>query len=107
MTDLATLPTRIDDIVRIHARRTPQACALVDNGRSWTYAELQDEVERRADWLRGLGVRAGDRVMLVGENCAVQIALLFAIARLDAWNVNVDNVVIGAASPLYGVTKAE
>ena len=23
----------------------------------------------------------------------------------DAWNVNVDNVVIGAASPLYGVTK--
>lgn len=25
----------------------------------------------------------------------------------DAWNTNVDNVVIGAASPLYGVTKAE
>ena len=90
MIDPATLPARISDIVRIRAQQSPFAPALVDSGRTWTYGELQDEVERRADWLRRLGVRAGDRVMLVSENCAVQVALLFAIARLDAWSVNVN-----------------
>ncbi len=90
MIDPATLPARISDIVRLHAQRTPLAPALVDGGRTWSYGELQGEVERRADWLCELGVRAGDRVMLVSENCAVQVALLFAIARLDAWSVNVN-----------------
>lgn len=90
MIDLATLPARIDDIVRIHAQRTPLASALVDGTRTWSYGELQQEVERQADRLRQLGVRAGDRVMLVSENCAAQVALLFAIARVDAWSVNVN-----------------
>ena len=90
MIDPATLPVRISDIVRIQAQRTPFAPALVDNGRTWTYGELQGEIERQADWLRQLGVRTGDRVMLVSENCAAQVALLFAIARIDAWSVNVN-----------------
>ncbi len=90
MIDPATLPPRISDIVRLHAQRTPLAPALVDGTCTWSYGELEHEVERRADWLCELGVRAGDRVMLVSENCAVQIALLFAIARLDAWSVNVN-----------------
>ncbi|MCD2515318.1 AMP-binding protein [Massilia sp. G4R7] len=87
MIDPATLPARICDILQRHP---PHAPALVDNGRTWTYGELRDEAERRAAWLRGLGVRAGDRVMLVSENCAAQVALLFAVARLDAWSVNVN-----------------
>ena len=87
MIDPATLPPRICDILQRHP---PHAPALVDGGRTWTYGELRHEAERRAAWLRGLGVRAGDRVMLVSENCAVQVALLFAIARLDAWSVNVN-----------------
>lgn len=90
MIDPATLPPRISDIVRLGAARGPQAPALVENGRSWTYAELQRETERYAALLRELGVRGGDRVMLVSENCVAQVALLFAIASLDAWSVNVN-----------------
>jgi long-chain acyl-CoA synthetase len=35
-------------------------------------------------------VQAGERVMLVSENCIAQVAALFAIASLDAWVVNVN-----------------
>lgn len=90
MIDPARLPTRLSDIVRRGARRAPGAPALADGGRTWTYAELEQETERYAGLLRGLGVRPGDRVMLVSENCMAQVALLFAIASLDAWSVNVN-----------------
>ena len=84
------MPQRISDIVRIQAARTPDAPAIAEGGRAWTYAELEREAARHAALLRELGVRAGDRVMLVSENCMAQVALLFAIARLDAWSVNVN-----------------
>ncbi|VXC58675.1 class I adenylate-forming enzyme family protein [Massilia sp. 9I] len=90
MIDPSSLPPRISDIVRRHAARTPDAPALVEGARTWSYGELQCEVERHAQQLRELGVRGGDRVMLVSENCVAQVALLFAIASLDAWSVNVN-----------------
>jgi len=90
MTDPASLPARISDIVRRNAEYRPHAPALVDAGRTWTHAQLQSEVQRYTQRLEDLGTRPGDRVMLIAENCATQVALLFAIARLDAWSVNVN-----------------
>jgi long-chain acyl-CoA synthetase len=77
-------------ICAILARGAPEAPALVDGATSWTYAQLNDAVTRHADALARAGVRAGDRVMVVSENCASQVALLFAIASLRAWIVNVN-----------------
>ncbi|KFI08572.1 class I adenylate-forming enzyme family protein [Massilia sp. BSC265] len=90
MIDPATLPSRISDILHCGARRAPDAPALAEGDRAWTYAELERETCRYAGLLRELGVRPGDRVMLVSENCMAQVALLFAIASLDAWGVNVN-----------------
>jgi acyl-CoA synthetase (AMP-forming)/AMP-acid ligase II len=87
---LAALPARIDAIVRRHAAATPDAPALREDGRTLSYGQLQGEIDACAVWLRGLGVRAGERVMLVSENCAAQVSALFAIASLDAWFVNVN-----------------
>ena len=87
---LAALPARISAIVRDGAARTPDASALHEDGRYWTYAQLAAEVDAHAALLRRLGVRAGDRVMVVGENCVAQVALIFAAADLDAWIVNVN-----------------
>jgi acyl-CoA synthetase (AMP-forming)/AMP-acid ligase II len=87
---LAALPTRIDAIVRAHARATPAAPALKEDGRTVSYAELAGEIDACAAWLRGMQVQAGERVMLVSENCIAQVAALFAIASLDAWFVNVN-----------------
>ncbi|MCS0630691.1 AMP-binding protein [Telluria mixta] len=91
---LASLPARIDaridSILRNAAARTPDAPALVDAGRTLTYRDLANLVDRRADQLRARGVRPGDRVLLASENCADQIALIFAAAGLKAWIVNVN-----------------
>lgn len=81
---------RISDILIHGASRTPHAPALVEDGVTWTYAQLLLEAETHAGLLRALDVRAGDRVMLVAENSVAQVALLFAAALVDAWSVSVN-----------------
>jgi acyl-CoA synthetase (AMP-forming)/AMP-acid ligase II len=87
---LAALPARIDAIVRRHARTAPDAPALREDGRTLGYRELENAIDACAAWLRELGVQAGERVMLVSENCVAQVAALFAIASRDACFVNVN-----------------
>jgi len=87
---LASLPARLSAIPAHWAARTPEAPALHEDGRHWTYAQLQHSVDSAAQLLHSLDVRAGDRLMVVGENCAQQVALIFAAASIDAWIVNVN-----------------
>jgi long-chain acyl-CoA synthetase len=93
---LAALPPRISAIARQRAAATPDAPALHEDGRFWTYAQLAEEVNTHLVLLRQLGIRAGDRVMVVGENSVAQVALIFAAAELDAWIVNVNARLSGA-----------
>jgi acyl-CoA synthetase (AMP-forming)/AMP-acid ligase II len=93
---LAALPARISAIVRERAALAPSAPALHQDGRLWSYAQLCEQVDWHAALLRQLGVRAGDRVMVVGENCVAQVALIFAAAEIDAWIVNVNARLSGA-----------
>ena len=87
---LAALPPRIDGIVTRQAVRMPAAEALREQDRAWTYAELAVATADAARQLAASGVRPGDRVLVIGENCAALVALLFGIARLDAWPVLVN-----------------
>jgi long-chain acyl-CoA synthetase len=81
---------RISDVVELWADRLPDHKAVVDPNGSWSYRVLGGIISQTADWLRGAGVRAGDRVMIVGENCREFAAVLLAVARLDAWPVPVN-----------------
>jgi long-chain acyl-CoA synthetase len=81
---------RISDVVRPWSDRLPDHQAVIDPTSSWTYRELEGVISRTADWLRGSGVRPGDRVMIVGENCREFAAVLLAVASLDAWPVPVN-----------------
>jgi acyl-CoA synthetase (AMP-forming)/AMP-acid ligase II len=87
---LAALPARIDAIPRSVAARTPDAPALRENGRTLSYAALVAEIDACAALLHGRGVRRGDRVLLVSENCIAQVALIFAASTLGAWIVNLN-----------------
>jgi len=87
---LDSLPARLSAIPERWAASTPDAPALHEGVRHWTYAQLRHSVEDAARLLRELEVRAGDRLMVVGENCALQVALIFAAAQIDAWIVNVN-----------------
>ena len=84
---LKNLPARIGDIVKPWAARLPDHPALVEASGVWTYAQLEAAIARAQSWLEDLGIRPGDRVMLVCENCRAFVAILLAITNLDAWPV--------------------
>jgi long-chain acyl-CoA synthetase len=76
---------RISDVVSVWAEHLPDHPAVLDPHGSWTYRDLKKVISETAHWLRSYGVRPGDRVMIVGENCRVFAAALLAVASLDAW----------------------
>ena len=78
---------RISDVPRRWALETPQALALVDGKAQWNYQQLGATILDAKKRLHEIGVRAGDRVVIVNENCLAVIAILFAVAELDAWIV--------------------
>jgi len=86
----ATLPSRISEVVAPWAERSPDQPALVEAAGAWTYRQLATAISETETWLRQLGVRPGDRVMIVGENCRAFVAILLATASLDAWPVLVN-----------------
>ncbi|MET8853107.1 long-chain fatty acid--CoA ligase [Amycolatopsis sp. NPDC004625] len=66
------------------ARIDPDRTALVEPGRSLTYAGLADRVGRLAGALHRRGVRPGDRVAYLGVNAITVFETLFATARCGA-----------------------
>jgi len=84
------LPDCIADAVKLWAQNLPDQPALVENSGSWTYQQLNQAVKETQAWLRNLGVRPGDRVMIVCENCRVFVAIFLALAEIDAWPVLVN-----------------
>ncbi|MEO6065322.1 MAG: AMP-binding protein, partial [Lysobacterales bacterium] len=87
---LAALPRRISAIPALNATRYPQATALREGDSHFSFGELSQAAIDVATKLATAGVRPGDRVLIVGENCAALVALLFGVARLDAWAVIVN-----------------
>ena len=71
---------------------------LVYQGRSWTYAQVQDEVGRTAAVLAARGVRAGDRVAVMSANHPSSVFILMALAALGATMVPIN--------PDYGIEEA-
>jgi long-chain acyl-CoA synthetase len=87
---LNSLPERISDVIARWTGTSPNQICLVESGGKWTYRELSAAVDEAQRWLAERGVRPGDRVMIVCENCRAFVAVLLASARLDAWPVLVN-----------------
>jgi long-chain acyl-CoA synthetase len=84
------LPNRIHEVMDPYVAATPDRTALIDDKATLTYRELDRAVQGTADALRALGVRTGDRMMLVSENSIPLACLLLAASRLDAWAIVVN-----------------
>ncbi|WP_290635640.1 class I adenylate-forming enzyme family protein [Aquisalimonas sp.] len=82
---LADLPQRISHRPLAWARETPDALAVVDGNTAWTYADLAAAVDEAREHLSGAGVRAGDRIMVLNENCRALVAFILAASEMDVW----------------------
>lgn len=81
---------RIHEVIHPWVENQPAALALQDAGSRLTYGDLESSVQATAQQLQALGVRAGDRVLLVAENCAAAALTVLAASVLDAWAVIVN-----------------
>lgn len=64
--------------------RTPDAWAVRDASGRWTYRQVQEYSAAAADWLRGQGVRRGDRVVAQLPSSRETVALFLGTCRLGA-----------------------
>ncbi len=86
---------------RLHAlfdgwlRRAPERTLLHLRGadgapRTMSFAQVAAQVEALEAELRAEGVRPGDRVLAVAENCPEHLALILACSRVGAWSCGVN-----------------
>lgn len=71
-------------LLRQQAELIPDKEALVDGRRRWSYAELDRRADQLAAGLAGMGIVAGERVLVQLPNIAEFFSLTFALLRLGA-----------------------
>ncbi|MFW8595820.1 class I adenylate-forming enzyme family protein [Cribrihabitans neustonicus] len=76
---------RVHGLLAAAAKARPDALALRDHdGRRLSWREMEAAAHGAAEQLKAAGVRPGDRVVLVFENCAEVIAFFYGASLLDA-----------------------
>jgi malonyl-CoA/methylmalonyl-CoA synthetase len=83
-------PTRIHELLEPWLASDPDREFLHLSDGNVTYAELDAMAGALEGELRELGVRAGDRVVIVTENCVEHVALLLACSRVGGWSCGVN-----------------
>ncbi len=74
----------IGDLPALAAQRWGARHALTFEDKSWSYQDVETEVEQLAHALQALGVKKGDRVAIWLTNSAMLECLLFAVIRIGA-----------------------
>ncbi|NDZ85715.1 amino acid adenylation domain-containing protein, partial [Streptomyces sp. SID10115] len=83
-------PATVPELFARQVSRTPGAVAMVFEGRSWTYRELDEASTRLAHLLAGRGVRAGDAVALLLPRSEHTVTAVLAVLKLGAAYVPID-----------------
>lgn len=83
--------SRVEDYLAAQVAKCPDALALTDStGLRWSYRALDAAAAALASEFTAQGVKKGDRVMVVSENCASAVAALFATWQMGAIAVPVN-----------------
>ena len=96
-----TLPHRIEEVINIYPH---EPAVKTDSGRSWTYAQLSQEVDRIAAFLLGSNVRAGANIAVLQEPSPAVVFSLLAITRIGAVHIPLDHTL--PATRLNTILKA-
>ncbi|SPM37063.1 non-ribosomal peptide synthetase [Mycobacterium rhizamassiliense] len=106
--------TSIPAMFAEQAARSPDAVALNDGDRSWTYRELDETSNRLAHLLVDQGVGPGERVALLYSRSAEAILSMLSVLKTGAAYLPIDPAVpearleflIGDAAPVAAITTA-
>lgn len=77
-------PTSLGELAEHWAKATPKRAALVYEGKETSFADLNRNVNRLANGLKGLGIKKGDRVAIMLPNIPEFIYAFFACQKLGA-----------------------
>ncbi|WP_425073600.1 class I adenylate-forming enzyme family protein [Sagittula sp. S175] len=84
-------PTRIHHLLQRNRVEKPDAPAIKDcDGQVYSWAQYDALTEEAAQLLALQGVKPGDRVLVVGENCLALPVLIYGASRLGAWAVPIN-----------------
>lgn len=72
------------DFLNIASAICPDRDVITFEGKSYTFASLNQRSDRLANALAGLGVKQGDRIGMMDVNCNQHIEAYFATAKLGA-----------------------
>ena len=82
--------TTLADLVEPQAVRTPEAVAVVYEGRSYTYRELNTSANRLARWLIGQGIGTEDRVAVLLDRSPELVTTALAVMKAGAVYLPID-----------------
>lgn len=74
----------LGDIVRYHARRTPSRTAILFEGRSASWGDLDRASNRVANALQAAGCETGNRIAYIGKGTDAFFELMFGVAKAGA-----------------------
>ncbi len=83
-----TIGDNLEDTVRRFGNR--EALVVVHEGKRWTYAQLNADVDRIARRLLAMGLQVGDRVGIWAPNCSAWTMLQYATAKVGVILVNIN-----------------
>ena len=71
----------LGEVMRLNAIKIPNKTALICGVVRLSYLELNNQINRLANALLGIGVKKGDRVAVVADSCSQFIEIYFATAK--------------------------
>ena len=74
----------MNEMLQSRVKEHPEKLALIFREDQWSYAGLQQEVDRVAHGFIRIGVKRGDRIAFVLPNCAEFLFAVFAVTKIGA-----------------------
>jgi fatty-acyl-CoA synthase len=74
----------LGDICRLNARRFANRAAIIFENDALTFQELDDGAHAVAHRLKSIGVKKGDRIAILADNCLEYLPIYFGILKLGA-----------------------
>lgn len=85
----------IDGLLTRNARYRPEKPGLIFEDRSFTFREVNANVNRLANTFVGMGIRKGDKVATLLPNCVELLETYWAVAKIGAVVVPLSTLLLG------------